>query len=138
MITRAARPEDFDALRKIHAQSGLDFPMPDLDSPMIEGIELVIDENGEIMLAAVAQRAAEIYLLAPAGHVHPVVKMEGIRLLHSGLRDKLAPKGYKEFFAFVHPAVERSFGRHLRKWFGWERTWAAWRIVDWKGEPKDA
>jgi hypothetical protein len=135
LITRPATPEDYERLKEIHASSGMTFPMPDFDSKMIEGIEVVVDERGEIMLAAVAQRTAEIYLFSPKGQLHPVVKMEGIRLLHSSLRDTLADKGYTEFFSFLEPSRERSFGRHLHKWFGWEKTWPAYRVRDWKGEP---
>lgn len=135
MKTRQAIPEDYARLQEIHEQSGLGFPMPDLDSKMIEGIEVVVDDQGEIMMAAVAKRVPEIYLLAAPGKLHPVVRMEGIRLLHSALRDTIVPKGYPEGFAFVCPSIEKAFGRHLRKWFGWQRTWPAYRVTDWKGEP---
>lgn len=135
MITRAGTFEDFARLRQIHAESGLDFPLPDLDSEMIEGIEVVEDDRGEIMLAAIARRVPEIYLLTPKGCLHPVVKMEGIRLLHGALRDTIAAKGYTEYFSFVDPTCERAFGRHLKKWFGWSKTWPAYRLLDWKGEP---
>jgi hypothetical protein len=63
-----------------------------------------------------------------------MVKMEGIRLLHGAIRDTIASKGYKEGFAFIPPSIEKAYGRHLRKWFGWEATWPAYRILDWKGE----
>jgi hypothetical protein len=122
-------------MRQFYAQSGLEFEMPDLSSPMIEAAELVVDERGEVIMAAVAQRTLEIYLLSPAGQLHPMVKMEGIRLLHGAIRDTIASKGYKEGFAFIPPSIEKAYGRHLRKWFGWEKTWPAYRILDWKGEP---
>ena len=69
MKTRAAIPEDFPRLKEIHAQSGLKFPLPDLDSAMIEGIEVVVDDRGEIMFAAIAKRVPEFYMLAPSGTV---------------------------------------------------------------------
>jgi hypothetical protein len=121
-------------MRQFYAQSGLEFEMPDLSSPMIEAAELVVDERGEVIMAAVAQRTLEIYLLSPAGQLHPMVKMEGIRLLHGAIRDTIASKGYKEGFAFIPPSIEKAYGRHLRKWFGWEKTWPAYSISDWKGE----
>ena len=74
-------------------------------------------------------------MLAPAGQLHPVVKMEGIRLLHGALRDTIAAKGYTEYFSFVE---DKAFGRHLGKWFGWERTWPAYRVMDWKSEVNGA
>ena len=132
MKTRAATPEDYARLKEIHAESGQEFEFPDLASDLIEGIELVEDERGEIILAAIAKRVPEIYLLAPKGRLHPVVKMEGIKLLHSALRDSIASKGYSEFFSFVTCGA---FGRHLKKWFGWEKCLPAYRVRDWKGEP---
>jgi hypothetical protein len=135
MRTRPAVREDYARLREIHERSGLKFPLPDLDSPMTEAVEVVVDEQGEIMLAAIAVRTAEIVLLAPKGQLHPVVKMEGIRLLHSAIRDTICPKGYAEGFAFCPPQIAKSFGRHLKKWFGWQTCWSAYRILDWKGEP---
>lgn len=135
MRTRPATPEDFARLREIHAESGLEFPLPDLDSAMIEGIEVVEDDRGEIMMAAIGHKAIEITLLAPAEKLHPMVKMEGIRVLHSSLRDTLASKGYTEYFSFIEPSIEKSFGRHLRKWFGWQKCWQAYKVTDWKGEP---
>lgn len=138
MITRTAKPEDYDTLKRLHAESGLDFPFPALDSPTMEALEVVVDERGEIILGAVAQRTLEIYLFSPAGQLHPVVKMEGIRLLHGAIRDTIAKKGYSEGFSFIPPQIEKSYGRHLRRWFGWEKTWPAYRILDWKGVPKNA
>lgn len=138
MKTRKATPEDYETLKQIHEQSGLKFPMPDFESPMVEALEVVVDERGEIIMAAAAQRTVEVYLFSPAGQFHPMVKMEGIRLLHGAIRDTIAEKGYNEGFSFIPPQIERVFGRHLQKWFGWEKTWPAYRIVDWKGEPINA
>lgn len=135
MKTRAVTVADHGSLRQIYERSGLPFKFPDLESPLIEAAEVVIDEHGEVMLGAVAERTLEIYLFSPAGQFHPVVKMEGIRLLHGAIRDKIASKGYSEGFSFIPPAIEKSYGRHLRRWFGWERTYPAYRILDWKGEP---
>jgi hypothetical protein len=132
MRTRPATPEDYARLKEIHEHSGLKFPMPDLESGLIEGIEVVVDERGEVMMGAAVQRVPEVYLFLPQGKLHPVVKMEGIRLLHGALRDNISSKGYREYFSFVE---SNAFGRHLKKWFGWEKAWPAYRVRDWKGEP---
>jgi hypothetical protein len=137
MKTRAAMENDCDELRKIYAESGFNFSLPDLSSPMIEAAQLVIDERGEVVMAAMAERTVEIYLLCPASQLHPVVRMEGIRLLHGAIRDTIVGKGYTEGFSFIPPAIERSYGRHLRKRFGWEKTWPAYRILDWKSEVRE-
>lgn len=133
MNTRPAEERDYEVLKSIHERAKLRFPLPDFSSPMIEANEVVVDDRGEIIMAGIAHRTAEIYLLAPPGF-HPMVKMEAIRLLHQSIRDNIAPKGYSEAFSFVQPEFAR-FGRHLHKWFGWEKTWQAYRVLDWKGEP---
>ena len=69
MKIRAANSEDREMIRQLYAQSGLEFKMPDLSSPMIEATELVVDERGEVIMAAVAQRTLEIYLFSPAGQL---------------------------------------------------------------------
>lgn len=134
MKTRPMEERDFEALTRIYDQAGLRFPMPDLSSPMIEAAEVVVDDRDQVILGGVAQRTAEVYLFCPPSF-HPLVKMEAVGLLHGAIRDTIVPKGYLEAFAFVQPGFQR-FGRHLTKWFGWERTWPCYRIRDWAAEPR--
>ena len=69
MKTRAANPQDHARLREIHQQSGQKFPLPDLDSAMIEGIEVVVDDRGEIMFAAIAKPSSGDLLACAGGTV---------------------------------------------------------------------
>ena len=125
---------DIPAIEAIHAIAGYKFALPDLASPMIEGAEVVVDENDVPILAAVAKRGVEIYLFCPqGGPLHPTVKIEGVRMLHEGLRDRIVAKGYTEAYSCVPPEIEKSWGRKLRRLFNWERAWASYRILDWKG-----
>ena len=125
---------DIPIIESIHAAAGYKFPLPDLMSPMIEGAEVVVDESDTPLMAAVAKRGVELYLFCPpGGPVHPAVKMEGVKLLHESLRDTIVRKGYTEGYACVPPEIEKSWGRKLKKLFGWDRAWASYRIVDWKG-----
>lgn len=117
-------------LKRIHRAR---FSLPDFGSPMVEAVEVVVDDWGDVILGGLAQRACEVTLFCPDAF-HPMVKMEAVRMLHGAIRDKISPIGYKEAFSFVQPEFHR-FGRHLEKWFGWEKTWPAYRVLDWKGEP---
>lgn len=125
---------DIPAIEAIHALAGYKFPLPDLRSDMIECVEVVVDDFDVPVMAAAAKRGIELYLFCPpGGPVHPQVKMEGVRMLHESVRDIIVRKGFSEGYACVPPEIERSWGRKLRRIFGWERAWASYRVLDWKG-----
>lgn len=125
---------DIPAIEAIHAAAGYKFPLPDLRSEMMEGAEVVVDELDTPIMAAAAKRGVELYLFcAPGGSMHPTVKMEAVRMLHESLRDTIVSKGYTEGYACVPPEIERSWGRKLKRIFGWDRAWSSYRILDWKG-----
>lgn len=125
---------DIPAIEAIHALAGYKFPLPNLLSPMIEGVEVVVDDADAPIMAAAAKRGVELYLFCPpGGPMHPAVKIEGVRMLHESLRNTIVQKGYSEGYAWVPPEIERSFGRKLRRLFGWDKAWSSYRILDWKG-----
>jgi hypothetical protein len=134
MISRPMEERDIPAIEAIHAQAGYKFPLPDLRSEMIEGVEVIVDDSDTPVMAAAAKRGVEIYLFCPqGGPLHPTVKMEAVRMLHESLRDILVTKGFNEGYAWVPPEIESSWGRKLRRFFGWEKAWSSYRILDWKG-----
>lgn len=134
MKTRPMESRDIPAIEAIHALAGYKFPLPDLQGEMIEGIEVVVDDSDAVIMAAAAKRGVEIYLFCPpGGPIHPAVKMEGVRMLHESMRNTIVARGYTEAYACVPPEIERSWGRKLRRFFGWSRAWSSYRIMDWKG-----
>lgn len=134
MRTRPMEERDIPAIEAIHANAGYKFPLPDLRGPTIECCDVVVDDFDTPIMAAAAKRGLELYLFcASGGSIHPQVKMECIRLLHESLRDTIIAKGYSEGYACVPPEIDRSWGRKLRKMFGWDRAWSSYRILDWKG-----
>lgn len=135
MRARAMQERDRAAVERIHAAVGYEFPLPAWDSSLIESAQVLTDDEDNVIMAGFAVRVPEVYLLCPqGGPMHPAVKMEGVAMLHGAMRDELAPKGYSQAFSFIWPKCA-AFGRHLVKNFGWERTWPALRVMDWKGAP---
>ena len=133
MRTRAMEERDVPVVAEIIKATGYGFKWPELDSPMMIAMDVVVDDSDTPIMAAGAVRTAELFLAcSPGGAVHPFVKMEAMRALHQSLRDKLVPKGYTEAFAFIPPEIEKSHGRHLKKIFGWLDTWKAYAIKDWR------
>jgi hypothetical protein len=79
----------------------------------------------------VARRAPEI-LLAMRKSDHPTVKLQALTLIHAAMRAELMAKGYREANCFLPPELERGYGRHLKRLFGWKQAWTAYTIF---GEP---
>ena len=125
---------DIPAIRAIYEAAGYAFPFPRFDSPLIEAVEVIVDESDTPVMAAAAKRSIELYLFCAPGGSHPLVKLEAIRLLHESMRDKVVGKGYLEATAFLPPEISENYGRHLMRKFGWLRTWPAFAIRDWKGK----
>jgi hypothetical protein len=123
---------DIPAIREIYDAAGYDFPS--FDSPLIEAVDVVVDDSDVPFMAAAAKRGIEVILFcAPKGATHPQVKLEGIRLLHESMRDKIVPKGYDEAYSFLPPEIVKSHGRHLQRIFGWVPCWKAYLIRNWRG-----
>jgi len=123
MKIREYQPKDEAALREIHAHRahGDKFPSN------IADFLVAVDDQDRPLMAAGAKLVPEITLIC-ACQPHPLVKLKGIALLHEALRDKVAEGNHTEAHAFLAPQVERSFGRHLVKHFGWRETWKAFAI----------
>lgn len=133
MRVRALEERDMPEIQAIHDAAGYQFPLPDFASPLIEASDVIVDDSDTPIIGAMAKRGVELYLFcAPGGNLHPAVKIEGVRMLHESLRDRIVAKGYIEGYACLPPEIDRSWGRHLQRLFGWQRAWPSYRVEDWK------
>jgi hypothetical protein len=129
MNVRPYQPEDEPILREIWQRASYGFPFPE----NIADYFVVTDDGGCPIMAAGAKLIPEVTLLcAPHGSTHPLVKLKGISLLHDAVRDRLVANGHSEALASVPPELERNYGRHLQRHFGWKESWKTYRIRDWK------
>ena len=60
MSVRDLKPTDCEELAKIHAKMGMDYEMPDLNSPLFLVKKVVTDENGKVIGASVVRLEAEL------------------------------------------------------------------------------
>jgi hypothetical protein len=128
MLVRPFEERDRECLTEIRSAAGY-------ETDKIQGLEnyLVVEMDGEIFMAGGYRLIPEVGLICPrGGPIHPLVKLEGIKLLHEELRATLVSKGFTEAIATIPPEIERSYGRHLRR-LGWSEAWKAFKIKDWKG-----
>lgn len=125
---------DIPAIREIYDSAGYDFPFPDLSSPLIESVDVVVSDFDTPIMAAAAKRGIEVILFCSSkSGMHPLVKLEGIRLLHESMRDTITARGYAEAYAFLPPQLENNYGRHLQRMFNWQPAWKAYVVRDWRG-----
>lgn len=106
------------------AQSG--YPYPDLSSPLIEAVHVVVDDEDQPVMAVAAQRIVELYLYGKPEPMHPALRLHAIRLIHDSLAAELRAKGYREANAFLPPGIAAKFGRRLERSFGWVKNWCSW------------
>jgi hypothetical protein len=122
MRVRNLLPEDIPALKAMYVTQGFGYEFPDLTGPLMEVVQVVVDEKDKILAAVAAERLVQLYFLC-GGEDHPALKMALVRALHDSMAMALRDKGYHSAEAFLPPPVEKSFGRRLVNSFGWLRNW---------------
>ena len=126
MRVREYLESDEGLLRQYHEENKYAFDFPSLNSPLIELVEVVEDINGNPMMAGVAKKSLELFLLCNHKE-HPMVRMQGIGMLHASMTPKLLEKGYDEANAFIPPELAR-YARRLCTQFGWIKNWDTYTI----------
>ncbi|HXJ17942.1 MAG TPA: hypothetical protein VNM68_12190 [Candidatus Polarisedimenticolia bacterium] len=126
MFVREYTEADLDALRRMHARQGFDYPFPDLADPIFVSKLVVQDDAGRAVMASLARLTCEMYLLVDreidggAGAGNPRERYAHLLALHAaGERDLLA-RGLDDAHAWLPPPVAKRFGRRLES-LGWVR-----------------
>jgi hypothetical protein len=63
VLIREYTESDLDALRRMHARQGFDYPFPDLADPIFISKLVVEDDAGRAVMASLARLTCEMYLL---------------------------------------------------------------------------
>ena len=146
MRIREYTPADFDALRRMHAEQGFGYALPDLDSPLfvsklvledddsLDGIEdhqgresqhrnsppgtSTAPRRSRIAMAVLLRLTAETYLLHDPAAGTPQQRWQRFLALHEAARKSAAARGLDDVQAFLPPRVAQAFGRRLAR-LGW-------------------
>jgi hypothetical protein len=124
MLIREYRPEDLDALRRMHASQGFDYAFPDLADPIFVSKLVVEDDAGRAVMASLARLTCEMYLLADPGAGKPRERYERLLALHAAGERDLFARGLDDAHAWLPLPIARRFGRRLES-LGWVRD-TAW------------
>jgi len=120
MLIRPYTESDLDALRRMHAAQGFDYPFPNLDDPIFISKLVVEDDAGRAVMASLARLTCEMYLFADPGAGKPRDRFSRLLALHAtGERDLFA-RGLDDAHAWLPPPIAKRFGRRLEA-LGWVR-----------------
>lgn len=137
MRIREYTESDLDALRRMHASQGFDYPFPDLADPIFVSKLVLDDDSGRPVMASLARLTCEMYLLVDRGNQAAVGAQPGpgegrdavpLRNRSRGVRaqaarqryDCLLARGLDDAHAWLPPQIAKRFGRRLEA-LGWVR-----------------
>jgi hypothetical protein len=124
-IIRDYAISDFEAIRKIHEQTQIDYQFPDLNTKLFL-VKKVIEVDGKIVAAGGAYIQAELYLwLDKSDWGDPDQKMAAIRALDREVMEELWLKGVDQAVLWLPPGMAR-FGERLTKDLGFTKDRDGW------------
>lgn len=130
MTTRPLQEKDLPVLREIYERLPYKFDegFPDFLSAEYEAAEVVVDAGDRPLMVVGAKRAVEMVMICDPSR--PVlIRLQGIALLHEGMRRILRALGYREASSFIPPGIEKTHGRTMQRRFGWQPAWKGYRVT---------
>jgi hypothetical protein len=127
MNVREYTEADFDRIRDLHEQSGIDYQLPTF--PRSEFFSRrVIGVDGEVGMAAFLKLTAEAFLICDPHWRNPAWRFEALRQLSHQCNSDAKEVGVTEVTAFLPPKLVGKFGRRLGK-LGWEKIRNDWQCL---------
>jgi hypothetical protein len=120
-LVRPYRPTDLDAIRKIHADSKLDYLFPNIESPLFLA-KTVIERAGFPTTLLAGKLHCETYLMT-SGSAQD--RLQDIEAAQEMFLANLWEIGIDNLFCSVPRSVDRHFGKHMVR-LGWEHGRPNW------------
>ena len=116
-------PEDAAFVRQVHFDSGFDYQLPAMNTPLYP-IRRAGVEDGRSYIAAAVKVTAEVYLWLDHEWGTPQERLEALQELHADVTEKARTLGFDQLYVCIPPEIAKSFGPRLRD-LGWElaRPW---------------
>ena len=125
MIARAMNATDWQHVPGFRSQYSFDWKFPEF-SDRIAAACVIEDASGPIALCAAELVPA--VSLAIQQTLHPLVRLRAGALIHEYLKSQL--KAYPEMTCELPPELERGYGRHLGRIFGWREAWKGYKLKE--------
>jgi hypothetical protein len=120
-MVRDYEPADLDEIKEIHKEQGLDYSLPDLNSPLCI-VKKVRVEGGRVVGMMFLRLTAEAFLVVSGS---PVAKGRAIEELQPEVLSEAFAKGLDEISCVVPPDLVDSFQPVLER-FDWSRDRDGW------------
>jgi len=138
MLVREYKESDLDALRRMHASQGFEYPFPDIDDPIFVSKLVLEDESGGPVMASLARLTCEMYLLidrdaqrakqthcgnpphSTGSRAQAMQRYDWLVALHAAGERDLFARGLDDAHAWLPPPIAKRFGRRLEA-LGWVR-----------------
>ena len=115
---REYQPGDWPALRAMHQAQGFDYAFPELNDPIFLS-KLVVEAEGQVVMASLLRLTAEVYLLDDPRAGTPRQRWQWLLALHRAAAEDAYDRGLADAHCWLPPKIVRSFGRRLFR-LGWE------------------
>ncbi len=116
MHGRKMTAADLEAIKAI-ARSQYDLPNLNGNNFLVKR---VVESGNQIVAGAAARMTTEVFIWVDPAWESPRFRFEAFKFLHEQMRQELKEKGVEDVHAWVHPRIERAFGRRLMQ-LGWQR-----------------
>lgn len=126
MIAETLAPEQYEQARELHREMGIDYQLPNLDSPLLLVKKAVTDDKGKLLGFCVLRLTAECMLML-GPELRPEQKMEVMSTLSPAVIGEAWRLGLDEVMATIHQDVEKRFTKRLGQ-LGWSRDREGWTL----------
>jgi hypothetical protein len=125
MIVRDYEDNDFESLKKIHIESGMDYEFPNLNDPLFFVKKVVLDDEGKVIGCCVLRLEAETYLMTSGT---PKMKIKEIDALTPEVENEAWMKGLSNLKATMPNWMSDKFSKKLNKlgWIPAKEGWKSW------------
>lgn len=113
VVVRDFTLDDLPRVKELHERMGLDYRLPDLQSPLFI-IRKVVEVDGQIVAITAARVEAELYLFVDHEVADPEQRWDALQRLNDSVMDEAYwSKGLDNCVLWCPVEVEKSFGKRL-------------------------
>lgn len=132
MKIRSYTDDDNPKVRAMHAAMGLDYRLPDLNSPMVPDCQ-VCEQDGRVVAVAALKLEAETYLWVDP-NAAPAEKWLAIRMLMKVLARNALAMGIEQMVSYVPACLKSRFIKRMLT-LGWEKPRDGWTPMVYEVKP---
>jgi len=120
-MIRDYQPSDAEQIKELHASSGLDYTLYDLNSPLCF-VKKVKEVDGRVVAAMILRLTSETLLVVSGG---PAEKMAAMQDLQPEVLADAYGKGLDDVVAVIPKTILGKFAKRLKQ-LGWNQDRDGW------------